>query len=144
VFRSQWVFKQPIPKHVLVTAKIVSYLPTATSIDASNLYQGPEDVLQSCGPKCKPGCKLHAGVLTDDCQIENHNDSARYIDRDRPRVEITLRPFVKTTCSWCGDSHQGGPGLCSQPQGGLLAPEHMDVCSQSTKAADWSVGYNGP
>lgn len=90
--RDQWsrVFRDAIPKDVPVNAAIISYLPTRRLTDASNLYQGPEDVMQTCRPKCKPRCKLHAGVLEDDSCIESHDGSARLYDKDDPRVEIVL------------------------------------------------------
>jgi hypothetical protein len=91
--RRQWPFRDPLPKDLLVNAAIVSYCHDARVIDASNLYQGPEDVLQSCQPKCKPGCTMHSAILTNDSQVESHNRSGRKIDRARPRVEITLTPY---------------------------------------------------
>ena len=101
--KSQWGADGPIPKDVQINASIVTYLPSARLIDMSNLYQGPEDILQSCrvvapGKKggCKSGCKRHSGVIVDDCQICSHDGSRRYIDRVHPRVEITLTPFFET------------------------------------------------
>lgn len=91
--RTQWIFKQPIPQNVKVTMPVITYHPTARLIDASNLYQGPEDVLQVCQPQCKKNCKMHAGILTNDSQVENHDGSARRIDRVRPRFEITIKPY---------------------------------------------------
>jgi len=141
--KTQWPFRQPIPKHVLVTAQVVSYLPDSRPIDASNLYQGPEDVLQACRKGCKPDCKLHAGILSDDSQVENHDGSARLIDRDFPRVEITLRPFVRSVCSWCGCSHGGGPELCPESQGRLATvPPEMDVETMDSRVLGWSLFYN--
>lgn len=93
--RRQWesVFREPLPKHVELNAAIVSYLPERRLIDASNLYQGPEDVLQVHQPKCKPRCKLHASILEDDSAIRTHCGSDRLLDRRHPRVEITLTPY---------------------------------------------------
>jgi hypothetical protein len=93
--RGQWsaVFREPLPKRVRLNAAIVSYLRDARLIDASNLYQGPEDVMQACRPKCKRGCMVHAGVMDDDSQIESHDRSRRLIDRENSRVEITLTPY---------------------------------------------------
>jgi hypothetical protein len=90
--RLQWseVFAAPIPKTIPLNAAIVSYLPTRRLTDASNLYQGPEDVMQACGPRCKPKCKMHAGVIEDDSAIESHDGSARRYDKTQPRVEIVL------------------------------------------------------
>jgi len=70
----------PIPKKVMVNAKIVTHRATHHRADSSNLYQLPEDVLQA------------AGVLVDDYQIESHDGSRRDYDKDNPRVEVTLTP----------------------------------------------------
>ena len=67
-----------IPKTTSLNAKIVSYCGNHRIIDASNLYQGPEDVLQA------------AGILEDDSCIESHDGSRREYDKKNPRVEITL------------------------------------------------------
>jgi len=93
--RAQWalLFREPIPRHIELNAAIRSYLPTRRTTDASNLYQGVEDAMQVCGPKCKVGCKMHAGVLTDDAQIRTHDGSDRLYDKHNPRVEITLSPY---------------------------------------------------
>jgi hypothetical protein len=103
----QWsmVFKEPIPKEILLNAAIVSYLPSARLIDASNLYQGPEDIMSSHNALCqkrkdgKPKtCEKHAGVYVDDSQIVTHNGSDRLIDSTYPRVEITLTPYAPGRC----------------------------------------------
>jgi Holliday junction resolvase RusA-like endonuclease len=90
--RAQWgaVFVDPIPRAIPINAAVVSYLSTRRLTDSSNLYQGPEDVMQACTSRCKPGCTRHAGVYVDDAQIESHEGSRRALDRDNPRVEITL------------------------------------------------------
>jgi len=81
---AQWVpvFKEPIPLHVRLNAKIVSYLPTRRLTDASNLYCAPEDAMQGI-------------VITDDSQIEAHDGSRRRYDPSNPRVEITLTRFAE-------------------------------------------------
>lgn len=76
--RSQWRGQKAIPKHERLNAAIVSYLGSRRLIDASNLYQGPEDALQ------------YAGILEDDCCIRSHDGSDRRYDPEDPRVEITL------------------------------------------------------
>jgi hypothetical protein len=98
--RAQWapVFRGPIPRDIELNAAIRSYLPTRRMTDASNLYQGVEDALQACGPKCKPGCNVHASVIVDDVQIRTHNGSDRFYDKDNPRVEIVLTPYRGYTC----------------------------------------------
>jgi len=67
-----------VPKDVEINAKIVSYLGTKRLIDASNLYQGPEDVMQV------------VGILEDDSCIVSHDGSDRQYDKENPRVEIEL------------------------------------------------------
>jgi Holliday junction resolvase RusA-like endonuclease len=93
--RAQWfaLFCQPIPLDVQLNASIVSYLGSHRRTDASNLYEAPQDALKACGPKCKPGCPRHAGVITDDYQIASHDGSRRLYDKDNPRVEIVLTPY---------------------------------------------------
>jgi len=83
VLECQWsdVFSEPIPKHILVNAAIVSYQKTKRWADCSNLYQGTEDALED------------AGVLTDDVQIGSHDGARRRLDRENPRVEIKLTPY---------------------------------------------------
>jgi hypothetical protein len=92
---AQWgpFFPRPIPKTVELNAAIRSYLPTRQLTDASNLYQGVEDAMQSCGPKCKSTCMMHAGVIEDDVQIRTHNGSDRLYNKENPRVEIVLTPY---------------------------------------------------
>jgi hypothetical protein len=88
---------EPIPREIQINAAIVSYLPTAAETDSSNLYQGPEDVMQAhkTGKRpCKARCRVHSGVMVDDAQIKTHNGSDRLIDRQRCRVEITLTPYA--------------------------------------------------
>lgn len=99
-FVDQWFVSgqmtEPIPREIQINAAIVSYLPTAAVTDSSNLYQGPEDILQShkTGKRpCKPKCRVHAGIIVDDAQIKTHNESDRLMDRNRCRVEITLTPY---------------------------------------------------
>jgi hypothetical protein len=93
--RADWysVFRVPLPKGVFLNAAIVTYLPDGKRKDADNLYAAPGDALQTCRPKCKEGCRKHAGIITDDWWIRTHNGSDRLIDKARPRVEITLTPY---------------------------------------------------
>ena len=75
--KEQWE-AEPIPKAVELNAQIISYLGNRRSIDASNLYQGPEDAMEA------------AGILEDDACIRRHDGSDRRYDKLHPRVEITL------------------------------------------------------
>jgi hypothetical protein len=88
---------EPIPREIEINAAVVNYLPTAAVTDSSNLYQGPEDIMQAHkgGKKpCKPKCRVHACIIVDDAQVRTHNGSDRLIDRQRCRVEITLTPYA--------------------------------------------------
>lgn len=95
--REQWerVFSVPLPADIELNAAIVSYLPNKRLTDASNLYQGPEDVMQVCRKGCKDSCKMHAGILVDDSVIRSHNGSDRKIDPTHSRVEIRLTPYQR-------------------------------------------------
>ena len=94
--RVQWasLFRSPIPLDVHLNAAIVSYLPTRSRTDASNLYEAPQDAMKACKPTCKPKCAQHAGVIVDDYQVRTHNGSDRRHDPARPRVEIVLTPYL--------------------------------------------------
>lgn len=96
----QWaeVFRGAIPRHIELNAAIRSYLPTRQEPDASNLYEAPQDALKCHTRWCKPKCDRHAGVICDDAQIRTHNGSDRLHDKDHPRVEIVLTPYI-------GDAH---------------------------------------
>ena len=89
------VFREPIPLHVPVNAKITTYLPTRQIVDASNLYQAVEDCMQAHTGRCKPTCEIHAGILSNDSQIEAHDGSRRRYDPGNPRTEITLTRFTQ-------------------------------------------------
>lgn len=80
--KEQWGDRAPIPKSIDLNARIVSYLGNRRSIDASNLYQGPEDMLQK------------AKIIEDDCCIRTHNRSDRRYDPENPRVEIELTEVI--------------------------------------------------
>lgn len=101
--RAQWapVFREPIPKSVLINAAIVTYLPTRQLPDASALYEAPQDALQACTRQCEakrmknPGwvCRKHAGVIENDVQVCSHDGSRRLYDKNNPRVDIVLTPY---------------------------------------------------
>lgn len=96
---AQWLplFREPIPAHVPLNVTIVTYLPTRRKPDASNLYEAPQDALKACSRYCRPTCRKHAGVITDDVQIESHDGSRRLYDKTNPRVELVLTPFRGAT-----------------------------------------------
>ena len=64
------------PVHV----KCIYYLPNARKTDLTNLMEATHDLL------------VHFGVLADDDYtiIQSVDGSAVYIDRENPRVEITI------------------------------------------------------
>lgn len=76
--KRQWMHDHPIPKGILLNARIVSYCAKRQRSDASNLYEAPQDALQE------------AGILENDYWIVSHNGSKRLVDDENPRVEITL------------------------------------------------------
>lgn len=86
--RDQWPYREPIPKHVSIHAAIVTYVDNKRARDLSNTYGCPEDILE-------PNPDVHwVGIITDDCQIRSHDGSRIRHDKEGPRVEITLRPFL--------------------------------------------------
>jgi hypothetical protein len=77
-----------------MNAQIVTYHNGGQVPDASNLYQGPEDVMQAC-EKCKKTCVIHAGVYENDSQIESHDRSRRERTKGPQRVDIILTPYIE-------------------------------------------------
>lgn len=61
-----------------VNIKFTFYLPTNRLPDLSNLYQLPEDSLQT------------AGILKNDNLIGGHDGSRRLVDAKNPRTEIEI------------------------------------------------------
>lgn len=61
-----------------IRVSIAAYLPDAHRRDADNLFKAPLDAL------------AHAGVYADDSQIRKLSIELCGIDRDNPRLEITL------------------------------------------------------
>lgn len=60
------------------------YVDSMRRIDANNLYSGLADLLQ------------HHGVVTDDACIIAWDGSRVYLDRDNPRVVLTLTSMAPT------------------------------------------------
>lgn len=60
------------------------YVDSMRRIDANNLYSGLADLLQ------------HHGVVDDDSCIIAWDGSRVYLDRDNPRVVLTLSPMAPT------------------------------------------------
>lgn len=84
----QWPFNQPIPERISVTARIVTYAADRRRRDLDNSYGAPQDALQATGQ--------WRGILTNDAQIASHDGSRLAYDKDNPRVEITLEPYLET------------------------------------------------
>lgn len=66
-----------------IIVKFSFYLPTKRLPDLSNLYQLYEDCLEK------------AGVIENDKLIAGHDGSRRYLDRERPRIEIEIFKLKK-------------------------------------------------
>lgn len=75
--QAQWEGRTPIPRTLPINAQIITYSRRRIG-DASNFYQGPEDMLQCCG------------ILENDSCIVSHDGSRKKVDKNNPRVEITL------------------------------------------------------
>jgi len=110
---AQWPFGEPIPDRVEIEASIVTYAHDKRKRDLDNSLSGPLDILMppktgAAGKVKQPG----AGILTDDSQVKSLDGSRLRYDKDNPRVEITIRPYLEQACPWCGDTHLGGPELC--------------------------------
>ena len=61
-----------------IWVRALFYLPTARLSDLSNLLEAPADALE------------RAGVIENDRNIVSWDGSRRYIDRDRPRIELLI------------------------------------------------------
>lgn len=68
------------PVSAAVNVKCVYYMPTKRRVDLTNLLEATDDIL------------VRAGVLADDCAsvVAGHDGSRVLLDRQRPRVEITI------------------------------------------------------
>lgn len=94
----QWgrVFREPIPGHIELAMRVITYLPNRSGWpDLVATFEGPQDVLEAHKGTCKPQCRKHAGVIVNDRMICDHPGSDRQVDRDNPRVEITLTRFSR-------------------------------------------------
>jgi len=67
-----------------VNLSCVYYMPTRRRVDLCNLLEATCDIL------------VDAGVLKDDCStiVAAHDGSRVDLDREKPRVEITIMPIV--------------------------------------------------
>ena len=95
--RAQWPFGESIPETISIHAKIITYVPDKRKRDLDNTFGGPLDAMMPERPiskvkKGKPWC----GVITDDTQIKSLDGSRLRYDKQRPRVEITLRPYIES------------------------------------------------
>lgn len=63
-----------------VNVKAVYYMPNRRRVDLTNLLEATDDIL------------VRAGVLADDCAtiVAAHDGSRVLLDRQNPRVEITI------------------------------------------------------
>lgn len=85
------VSEAPIPLGIPINLAVISYMPNKRGWpDLSGTYEGPQDVLEVCTGRCKPNCKKHSGVITNDSQVCGHAGSDRRISATNPRVELVL------------------------------------------------------
>lgn len=80
--KQQQEYWQHIPMPQAVRAAMVFHLPDRRPRDASNLYQGVEDAMEK------------AGVVENDRQIRSHGGSMFLLDRDSPRVVVSVYSLV--------------------------------------------------
>ena len=80
-----------------VNLRCIFYMPTARRVDLSALYEGIQDVLASKDKYDKRNRLTRAGlyILEDDNYkvVAGHDGSRVFIDRVRPRMEITITPM---------------------------------------------------
>lgn len=75
--------KEPISEPVEITYRF--YMKTHRVVDQLNLEAALDDILVS------------AGIIKDDNAniVKSHDGSRVYYDKENPRVEITIKPFVE-------------------------------------------------
>lgn len=80
-----------------VNLRCIFYMPTARRVDLSALYEGIQDVLASKDKYDKRNRLTRAGlyILEDDNYnvVAGHDGSRVRIDREHPRMEITITPM---------------------------------------------------
>lgn len=72
--------KPKVPISIPVNVKCIFYVKTMRKVDGLNLSAAMDDIL------------VKAGVLEDDNRdvVAGHDGSRVYLDRDNPRIEITI------------------------------------------------------
>lgn len=103
----QWstVFRVPIPADVPLNLAVITYLPNRRGWpDLSATYEGPQDVLEEHKRTCKPNCRRHAGVFSNDRYVCGHVGSDRRVDASDPRTELVITP------------HRGAHALARDPE----------------------------
>lgn len=96
----QWgrVFSEPLPKGTPVLIRVLTYLPNRMGWpDLAATYEGPQDVLECHRKACKPKCAKHGGVYFNDKDVFGHPGSVRLVDKENPRVELRITPFLGMT-----------------------------------------------
>jgi len=78
----QWYGKHRPTISGPITLQVHFYRQTHRKMDLSNLYQGIEDSLQLLN------------IIIDDDQIESHDGSRKFVDKNNPRTEVTIKPFT--------------------------------------------------
>lgn len=93
--KTQWspIFRSPIPLDVTINLCIMTYLPDRRGWpDLSATYEAPQDILEAHRSTCKPNCRRHSGIITNDRQVCAHRGSDRLVDKLHPRLVITITP----------------------------------------------------
>jgi len=67
-----------------VAVEFLFFIEGRGKYDLSNLYQGPEDVLEQ------------VGILANDSLIMSHDGSRKYLGHKSGRVLIKIKPFFQT------------------------------------------------
>ena len=75
----------PEPIDIPINLKYICFMPTRRTVDKTNLEESICDIL------------VEAKILKDDCvkYVASTDGSRVYIDRENPRVEITITPFLE-------------------------------------------------
>lgn len=74
--KSEW---RDVPLSDFLHVRALFFLPNARRVDLSNLLEAPADALEE------------AGVIENDYFISSWDGSRRMLDRNNPRIELTVR-----------------------------------------------------
>lgn len=92
-------YREHLPITTPVNLCCIFYMPTLGRVDLSALYEGIQDVLASKDKYDKAGRLKSRGlyILEDDNFkiVAGHDGSRVRLDRERPRMEITITPMAE-------------------------------------------------